>query len=158
MKLSDKGQQLLMQWEGFKCNVYKDSAGLPTIGVGHLLTSAELSSGCVNIDGASVPYKSGLTEEQVRELLRHDLARFESAVSRSVQVDLDQGQFDALVSFCFNVGEGAFAKSSLLKCVNAGTLADVPDEFRRWTNAGGKAVQGLANRRENEIKLWMNLL
>lgn len=158
MKMSEHGQQLLMQWEGFKAKVYKDSAGLDTIGVGHLLTPDERSSGRIAINGDSVQYKAGLSQQQVCELLAQDLARYEGAVREKVGIELEQNQFDALVSFCFNVGIGAFGNSTVLKCINAGSLADVPDELRRWTGAGGKTVPGLANRRENEVKLWMGVL
>jgi|SoiMethySBSTD1v2_1073268.scaffolds.fasta_scaffold83106_3 lysozyme len=158
MKMSEHGQQLLMQWEGFKPKVYKDSAGLDTIGVGHLLTPQERSSGAIDIGGASVAYASGLSQQQVCDLLAQDLTRYETAVQDKVGNGLEQNQFDALVSFCFNVGIGAFGNSTVLKCINAGSLADVPDELRRWTTAGGKVVQGLANRRENEVKLWMGVL
>ena len=155
MKMSERGQQLLIQWEGFKPKVYKDSAGLPTIGVGHLLTPQERKSGRLKIAGMSVRFSTGLTEEQVRGLLAEDLTRYEDAVSKKVLAQLGQDQFDALVSFCFNVGINAFQKSSLVACVNAGDLAAVPDELRKWTKAGGKQVPGLVNRRENEIKLWL---
>ena len=149
---------MLVQWEGFKPKVYNDSAGLPTIGVGHLLTAQERKSKRLDIAGKPVAYTKGLTEEQVRGLLAQDLGRYEDAVSKTLVVQLEQDQFDALVSFCFNVGIGAFQKSSLVTCVNAGKLAEVPDELRKWTKAGGKQVQGLVNRRENEVKLWMGAI
>lgn len=154
MTMSDHGKKLLAQWEGFERNVYLDVAGLPTIGVGHLLTKDELSSEQIMIGDKAIDYTGGLTEQQVYDLLGQDLARFERAVNDSVEPDLAQNQFDALVSFTFNVGEGAFRQSTLLKRLNARDFADVPNQLRRWNRSGGKVVQGLVNRRENEIKLW----
>ncbi len=153
-RMSDKGLKLLTQWEGFRTKVYKDAAGLPTIGVGHLLTKDEKSSGKLKIGKETVRYADGLTNAQVIELLRQDVAKYEKTVRDNVKVDLNQNQFDALVSFCFNVGQKAFADSTLLKRVNAKNFADVPTQLLRWTRAGGKKLQGLVNRRNNEIKLW----
>jgi lysozyme len=153
-QISQHGLQLIQQWEGFKLNVYKDSAGLPTIGVGHLLTKSELSSGNVVIGGAPVEYAAGLTDEQVLELLGQDVTPAEKAVAANTNVELNQNQFDALTSFVFNVGVGAFTSSTLLKVLNQEAYDQVPAQLLRWTRAGGKVVQGLVNRRNNEIKLW----
>jgi lysozyme len=156
MTMSDHGKRLLAQWEGFERNVYLDVAGLPTIGVGHLLTKDELSSERIVIGGDAIDYTLGLTDEQVYDLLGQDLERFERVVNDSVEPDLAQHQFDALVSFAFNVGGGAFRQSTLLKRLNARDFADVPSQLRRWIRSGGRIVQGLVNRRENEIKLWLD--
>ena len=155
MQTSEHGLQLLKQWEGFKLQLYKDSAGLPTIGVGHLLKKDELASGRIVIGGVPVEFEDGLGEEQVTLLLQQDLHPAENAVNSGVKVVLDQNQFDALVSFTFNSGAQAFADSTLLKMLNQGSYDAVPDQLRRWVRAGGKIVQGLVNRRENEIKLWL---
>ena len=154
MQMSPHGLELLEQWEGFKTTVYKDSAGLPTIGVGHLLTKSELSSGKITINGVPVKYGDGLTEQQVTDLLAQDVQPAAAAVNNNVKVDLNQNQFDALVSFTFNVGVGAFTSSTLLKVLNQGQYDEVPTQLLRWTRAGGQVVQGLVNRRNNEIKLW----
>jgi len=134
--------------------MYKDVAGLPTIGYGHLLTRSELTSGKIIIDGESVRWKDGLSEAQADDLLDRDLDRFEKAVNDKVKVKLSQCQFESLVSFSFNVGRGAFANSTLLKRVNSKDFDDVPNQLRRWVYAGGKKVKGLANRRESEVALW----
>lgn len=154
MQTSQHGLKLLQQWEGCKLKMYKDAAGLPTIGVGHLLTRDELTSGKIIIGGVKVKYAAGLTEQQVRDLLAQDLDPAENAVNAGVEVALDQNQFDALVSFTFNSGTRAFAQSTLLKLLNQGNYASVPEQLRRWTRAGGKILPGLVNRRENEIRLW----
>jgi lysozyme len=154
MQISDKAKTLLTAWEGSERKEYLDSAGLPTIGVGHLLTAAERAAKQIVIGGAAVSYADGLTDAQVRALLSADLARFETAVSTAVKVALTQNQFDALVVFAFNVGVPAFEGSTLVQSLNAGKYDAVPTELRRWVKSDGKTVQGLVNRRENEIKLW----
>lgn len=154
MQMSENGLALLQQWEGFKLQVYKDSAGFPTIGVGHLITKAEQASGTILINGAAVEYAGGLTDQQTLDLLAQDVQPAEQAVNAGVTVPLNQNQFDALVSFTFNVGVGAFQSSTLLKLLNQQQYDDVPAQLLRWTRAGGQVVQGLVNRRDNEIKLW----
>ena len=129
-------------------------AGLKTIGVGHLLTQDELSSGKITIGETVVRYAGGITEQQVYDLLGQDLARFDQTVNDKVTVLLKQFQFDALVSFSLNVGAGAFSSSTLLKVLNQGNYDEVPAQLRRWVFSGGNKVQGLVNRRENEVKLW----
>jgi lysozyme len=154
MQMSQHGLGLLTQWEGCVLELYNDSAGLPTIGVGHLLTKSELSSGKIVINGVPVQYSASLTQQQAEDLLAQDLDPAEQAVNSGVKVALSQNQFDALTSFTFNVGIGAFKSSTLLKVLNQGQYAQVPDQLMRWTRAGGRLVQGLVNRRQNEIKLW----
>jgi lysozyme len=154
MQMSPHGLALLTQWEGFELKVYNDSAGLPTIGVGHLLTKSELSSGKIVIGGVPVKYGSGITQQQAEDLLAQDLAPTTQAVTNGVKVALNTNQFDALTSFTFNVGIGAFTSSTLLKTLNQGQYDQVPVQLMRWTRAGGRVVQGLVNRRQNEIKLW----
>lgn len=154
MQMSEHGLGLLEKWEGFELNVYKDSAGLPTIGVGHLLTKSELSSGKIVLNGVPVPYSDGLTNQQVLDLLGQDVKPAELAVNNGVKVALNQNQFDALVSFTFNVGVGAFTSSTLLKVLNQQQYTAVPTQLLRWVRSGGQVVQGLVNRRQNEISLW----
>ena len=142
MILSEEGLAKLMEWEGCILHIYKDAAGLPTIGVGHLVQKNE-------------DYTKGITKEQALELLRSDLIRFEHEVNDTVTVPLDQNQYDALVSFAFNVGCKAFRDSTLVKKLNAGDYDAVPDELMKWTRAGGKRCDGLVSRRRNEVALWM---
>lgn len=154
MAISKNGVQFITEREGSRSKMYLDSAGLPTIGVGHLLTKSENTSGKINISGVNVVWRNGLTANQIAQLLNQDLDRFENAVNKYVKVPLTQNQFDTLVSFSFNVGIGAFSTSTLLKRVNARKYADVPDQLKRWKFAGGRVVPGLSNRRELEIELW----
>ena len=152
--VSEAGLRHLMRSEGFRNKAYKDVAGYPTIGVGHLLTSQEKRTGTIVINGRAVSYKNGLTDEQVKDLLAQDVKKYEKVVSDSVKVPLTQGQFDALVSFSYNVGPNAFKKSNLLRVLNQGKYNQVPNEMRKWVKAGGRTVKGLKNRREAEIALW----
>jgi lysozyme len=141
MNLSANGLKKLMEWEGTVLHIYKDSAGLPTIGTGHLIRKGE-------------DYTSGITTEQAQDLLQSDLVRFEEVVNRLVKVPLSQSQYDTLVSFAFNVGVAAFQKSTLLKKLNVGFYESIPAQLMRWTKAGGKQCAGLVTRRQNEIELW----
>jgi len=154
MRMSSEGMKKLITWEGMETHLYEDVAGLKTIGVGHLLTRDELSSGKIWIKGSAVKYQNGLTEQQVYDLLEQDLESFEDAVHNLVKVELNQNQFDALVSFSFNVGVNAFKNSTLLKRLNKGQYHEVPEQLLRWVYSGGKKVKGLVNRRDNEITLW----
>lgn len=158
MRMSDHGRELLTEWEGSSHEVYQDVAGLPTIGVGHLLTRDELTSGKILIFGEPIKFHDGLTSLQIDRLLTQDLAGAEGAVNSGITVALNQNQFDALVSFVFNVGRQAFYTSTLRKILNDGKYVKVPEQLRRWNRSGGKVVQGLINRRENEIKLFEGML
>ena len=140
MKISDKGLALIKRFEGFEERAYLCPAGVWTIGYGHT---------------EGVRKDDRITEEQAERFLDADIARAEEAVKRLVKSELSQNQFDALVCFVFNVGEGAFAESTLLKLLNADP--DDPriiDEFMRWVHADGKRLPGLINRREDEARLY----
>ena len=160
MQMSALGRQMLTDLEGFKTRMYHDSAGLPTIGVGHLITQQELAQGYILIrrTGQQINWRGEISQGDVDAILEQDLPEYEEAVNRLVAADLAQHQFDALVSFCFNVGETRFGKSTLLRLVNAGNFAAVADQFRVWTKVtiNGKKVQvrGLLNRRNKEISMW----
>lgn len=140
MQISLAGISHIKGWEGFKANVYKDAGGKPTIGYGHLI----------------LPYESfsTITESEAVALLVKDLSSAEDTVNSTVNVTLTQNQYDALVSFVFNVGGGAFRRSTLLKKVNAGQLSAVKTELLKWVRAGGKKVTGLVNRRVADAKLF----
>ena len=154
MKVSDQGKRKMREWEGSRARAYRDAGGKLTIGVGHLLTKSELASGKLWIQGYPVPYAAGLSDEQILDLLGQDLAGAEQAVNAGVNVELSQNQFSALVSFCFNVGRIAFKNSTLLKLLNQEKYGEVPGQLRRWVRCQGKVIQGLVQRREQEIKLW----
>lgn len=154
MQVGQNGKKLFKEWEGLVTHEYLDSGGAPTIGIGHLLTRSERTSGKILIGGQALDYRNGLTEQQCWDLLDQDLDSVQSTVNAAVTVPLNQNQFDALVSFTFNVGDGAFRGSTLLKLLNQGQYCQVPAQLRRWNKDNGHVVRGLDNRREKEIALW----
>lgn len=141
MQLSAAGLELLKKSEGFRGHAYLDVNGAPTIGYGHRLLPAE-------------SFPDGIAEEQAAEILRSDVRDAERAVARLVMVELTQGQFDALVDFCFNLGSRRLATSTLLKGLNAGQYEDAGKQLLRWDKAAGKEIPGLKARREAELVLW----
>ena len=145
---------LLRDLEGVRSEAYTDVAGLWTIGVGHLLTKEELDTEVLQISGKKIPWRQGLSSEDIDALLRQDLIPLFAFVEKTVKVPLTPGQRIALVSFIFNVGRGAFKGSTLLGNLNAGGYDTVPDQLYRWVYAGGKQVKGLINRRRKEIEVW----
>lgn len=157
MKVGQAGKNLFRDWEGLKTQVYLDSGGAPTIGIGHLLTRSERVSGKIVIGNFVGDYRDGLTEQQCWDLLDQDLDPAEKVVNAGVIVPLNQNQFDSLVSFCFNVGSEAFKGSTLLKFLNQEKYDQVPTQLRRWIRDNGQVVQGLVNRREKEITLWQEV-
>jgi len=140
MKTSNSGIELIKRSEGFRPTVYKDIAGLRTIGYGHLMLPTDKME--------------RLTQEEGIVLLQKDLGNAEGCVNRLVIVEINQNQFDALVSFVFNLGCGAFSKSTLLRKINEGKNVDAAKEFLKWVYAGGKKSAGLLNRRIEESKLF----
>jgi len=153
---SDNGLAVLKELEGSEALPYQDSAGLWTIGVGHLLTKSELLSGKIRLSSFGlVEYgREPWPDEWVKTLLHDDLAGVETAIRRQVDVRLSQAQYDALCCWVFNVGVAAFAASTLLKRLNFYRYAEVPEQMRRWVYAGGKVIGGLKNRREREAMMW----
>jgi lysozyme len=141
MQLSAAGMELLKKSEGFRNRVYMDVAGFPTIGYGHRLLHPE-------------SFPNGIDEAQAANLLASDVRDAEQAVERLVKVTLTQGQFDALVDFCFNLGAGRLASSTLLKDLNCGRYDDAAEQLLLWDHAGGKENTGLKTRREAEAELW----
>ena len=143
MKLSTTGMELLKNSEGFRSHVYLDVAGFPTIGYGHRLLHRD-------------SFPNGIDEPQAANLLACDVRDAEQAVQRLVKVPLTQGQFDALVDFCFNLGAGRRIASTLLKCLNAGRYDDAAEQLLLWDHASGQECSALKARREAETELWRN--
>lgn len=142
MKLNQSGIDFIKKHEGWRDSVYLDSAGLETIGYGHLLKSGE------SFDGT-------ITKQQGESLLLHDVSIAEKAVNDLVGVVLNQNQFNALVSFTFNLGRGNFEESTLLRLINDGNFGAAMLEFDRWVHAGGKMISGLVARRKKEAELFV---
>lgn len=130
--------------------MYRDSAGLPTIGVGHLLTKDELRSGRIKDDD----WRDGISQATLDALLADDLGSAERAVGGCVIVPLDVNQFDTLVSLTFNIGIHSFARSTLLRLLNGGDYTAVPGQLRRWVWSAGVRDPILVGRREDEIAQW----
>jgi lysozyme len=141
MQLSAQGLELIKQSEGFRSRQYLDAGGLATVGYGHRIVPPEA-------------FPNGVTEEQAATILLNDAHRAEQAIGRLVTVPLSQGQFDALVDFCFNVGAGRLATSTLLKELNEGQYAHAGLELLRWDYAAGQPNAGLKARRTAELQLW----
>lgn len=139
MQISKAGLDLIKQFEGLYLKAYRCPAGVPTIGYGHT---------------AGVAMGQTITQQQADDYLRRDVRQFERAVARLVTVPLTQGQFDALVSFAFNLGDGALAQSTLLRLLNAGDYAGAAAQFDRWNKAGGRVLPGLVRRRAAERALF----
>lgn len=144
MKIGANGLDLIKGFEGLRLKAYRDSAGIPTIGYGHTKT-------------ARMGMK--ITGADAEELLRRDLATAEGAVNLRVEVPINQNQFDALVSFVFNLGGGAFRRSTLLRLLNAEDYAGAADQFPRWNKARVNgvlvALKGLTRRRAAERALFL---
>ena len=153
MKISPAGRAFLTVWEGVSLYAYRNESNVLTIGVGHALTATERQTGILDIDGIGVSWRRGLSRDQADLLLTQDLDRFEEAIN-SLDVRLEQHQFDALVSFAFNVGVGAFTASTLARHVKRKDFVSIPSQLRRLTRATGREVQRLVKRREAEAKLF----
>jgi lysozyme len=156
MQPSDLVAKFLEQpnMEGCSLISYRDEHNLPTIGIGHLLTKSELMSGKISIAGMLVEYAHGISKQDAEVLCLQDVQVAVDAVNKWVCVDLDQGQFDALVLLTFNIGAGAFQHSTLVKLLNQGQYDQVPGQFRVWNKVEGIVRRGLVTRREKEILAW----
>jgi lysozyme len=147
-RLSKKGAAFIAHFEGFRGNLYNDPAGHATIGCGHLVHHGPING------SEPEEFKRGISRERALELLQQDASSAAGAISRSVQVKLTQSQADALISFAFNVGNGAFNDSTLLELLNQGDYGSVPAQLDRWTKAGSTTLPGLVTRRKAEGALF----
>jgi len=151
-KLSQAGANLIKHFEGCKqphdgkYKAYHCPANVLTIGWGH-----------TNHHGRKFDASSRWTDRECNEAFLEDMGTFERAVHRLVKVPLTAHQYDALVSFCYNCGEGNLAKSTLLKKVNAGDHKGAAAEFHKWNKGGGKVLAGLTRRRASESLLYQGI-
>lgn len=141
MKISDKMIDVLIEFEGLELEPYKCSAGVLTIGIGHVMRP--------NMD------YSNMTKDKALELFRRDVDYFERGIRSLGQ--LTQHQFDALVAFSFNVGLGAFKSSTMLRFIRTGDMVGAAKQFLRWNRAAGKEVEGLTKRRLVEAIIFSGL-
>lgn len=131
---------LVKRFEGFRAAAYQDQPGVWAIGYG---TTRGVRPGM------------RISREQAEKLLREDIRAFAACLQRNVKAPLSQSQYNALLSFVYNLGCGALARSTLLRKLNAGNYAGAAEEFRRWVYAGGKKSKGLVRRRKAERELFL---
>ena len=146
LAVSPFGVDLICSFEGKRLTAYDDGVGVWTIGFGTT----------VYPNGIKVMKGDTCTEAQAKTYMAHDLKKFEATVNKAVTVQLNQNQFDALVSLAYNIGTNAFSKSTLVKKLNANDIRGAADQFDVWVNAGGKRMQGLVNRRAREKALFIS--
>lgn len=142
MKTSEKGIELIKSFEGLRQFSYKCPAGVWTIGYGHT---------------GGVKKGDTCTEEEAIELLKKDLEIFEHSIKDLVKVELNQNQFDALVSFVFNVGVGAFQDSTMRKFLNSKQFSAAAEQFDKWVHSKGVKLEGLVKRRAAEKNLFLSV-
>lgn len=146
MRTSSAGISLIKRFEGLRLKAYLDAVNVPTIGYGHT--------------GLEVKLGLEISLEKAEELLRRDLARFEAAVNSLGEGSphhlpcFTQNQFDACVSLCYNIGVGAFLRSTLYRLLREGKSNQAAAQFERWNRAGGKVLAGLTVRRKLERTLF----
>jgi len=139
MKISQEGISLIKKFEGCKLESYLCAANVPTIGYGST---------------KGIEMGMNISQERAEELLLQDLEVYEDAVNKAVELPLHQHQFDALVSWTFNLGGANLNASTMLKVLNTGAYEDVPHQIKRWNKAGGKVLEGLTRRRLAESLLF----
>ena len=149
MKVSQRAITLIKHHEGVRNRPYRCAAGLWTVGVGHLIG-----------DGKSLPadWNRTFTQEEIDALLKRDLSRFELGIHKMLpNVPLRQHEFDALVSFCFNLGLGCFQRSTIRQALLRGDKEAAMESLVKYCKAGGKILKGLQNRRLDERQLFLGV-
>ncbi|MFW0776978.1 MAG: lysozyme [Rickettsiales bacterium] len=141
-KTSALGINLIKEFEGFSATRYLCPGGKLTIGYGHVIREDERDT------------LHNITKLEAESLLTNDVCVAEDAICRLVNVSINQNQYDALVSFIYNVGVGAFARSTLLRHINNGEFEKAAEQFQRWIYSSGKKLSGLIRRREAEAELF----
>tara|TARA_B100000282_G_scaffold209771_1_gene154457 strand:+ start:621 stop:1064 length:444 start_codon:yes stop_codon:yes gene_type:complete len=139
LNTSAEGIALIKKFEGCELEAYQCSAGVWTIGYGHTKDVEEGDT---------------ISKDQAEEMLVEELHEYENYVNEYVNVALSQNQFDALVSWVYNLGPANLKSSTMLKVLNDGKYEDVPYQMKRWNKAGGKVLDGLVRRREAEALLY----
>jgi len=141
MNISQEGLSLIKKFEGCEYNAYKCAAGVWTIGYGHT---------------AGVKEGDLVTQQEADKILEEDMKEYEGYINDYVTVDLDQNQFDSLVSWVFNLGPANLRASTMLKVLNNKEYEEVPNQMKRWNKAAGKVLEGLIRRREAESLLFQD--
>ena len=140
MKISNNGLDLIKHFEGLVLTAYKCPAGVWTIGYGH---TKDVQPG------------DEWSESTADHMLEVEMEEYEGYINDSVTAPINQDQFDALVSWVYNLGGGNLNASTMLKVLNAGQYEEVPAQMMRWNKAGGKVLEGLTRRRQAEANLFM---
>jgi lysozyme len=158
MKVSAKAVKMIQHHEGVRQKPYRCPAKLWTVGVGHVLYPEQGKLKIDERDGFALKIEDFrvFSMEEVDAILRTDLDRFERGVEKFCPVPLTQGQFDALVSFSFNVGLGTLQRSTLRQKVLRGDMEGASEELLKYCMAGGKVLKGLLNRRKDEQAVFLN--
>ncbi len=146
MQISNKGISLIKEFEGCRLKAYQDSAGVWTIGYGWTQP----------VDGRKIGPGMVIDQATAERLLKCGLVQYEQGVNQLVKVIINQGQFDALVSFAYNLGLRSLSTSTLLRKLNSGDKQGAADEFGKWVNAGGVRLNGLVKRRSAERELFLS--
>jgi lysozyme len=156
MKVSDKLIEMIKHDEGVRTRPYQCPALLWTVGVGHVIDPAHARVPLAERKALPIPdgWDRTLSMDEVNDILKKDLARFEAGVMRLCPKGKSQGQFDALVSFSFNVGLGNLQNSTLRMKHNREDYEGAANEFLKWNKAGGKVLKGLDKRRKGEKALY----
>ena len=159
MNVSAKALKVIKHHEGTRFTPYRCPAKLWTIGVGHVLYPEQGKLKIEDRDAYSLRPEDDrkFTMDEVDAILAADLQRFERGVERFVSVALTQGEFDALVSFSFNVGLGTLQRSTLRAKLNRNDKDGAADELLKYCLAGGKILKGLQNRRIDERAMFLSL-
>jgi lysozyme len=139
VNISEEGISLIKKFEGCELRSYQDAVDVWTIGYGH---TKDVTPGQM------------ITKEEAEEMLIEELTEYCAYVETAVEVPLHQNQFDALVSWTYNLGPTNLNSSTLLKVLNKAEYEDVPAQIKRWNKAGGKVLEGLVRRREAEALLF----
>lgn len=148
--LDAAGRKFIQGWEGTRNKAYRDSAGIWTIGTGFIRYLVG------HRRGTRVKAGDYLTDAEIEAEFIQQIQVYEQAVTDVVRVKLNQSQFNALVSLCYNIGVGALKRSTVIKELNQGRYTAASRAFSMWTRAGGRVIRGLVNRREAEAKLFLS--
>jgi len=140
-KVSATCRRMIQNFEGLRLRAYRDTGGVLTIGYGH--TGRDVRPGMV------------ITRAKAEDLFCQDLKRFEGRVQNMLTRPLNQNQFDALVSLCYNIGPSALRKSALMRLVNEGKLEVAAKQFDRWTRDNGRKLAALVKRRAIEKEMFL---
>ena len=147
MELNAAGIKLIQDFEGLMLEAYRCSAGVLTIGYGHTSTAGE----------PFVTADMKITQAEADAIFRRDIEIYCQGVREALQVEVNDNQFSAMVSLCYNIGVVGFANSSVLRFTNEGRLAEAAASFALWNKAGGQVLRGLVRRRAAEAELFQKV-